>query len=503
MEDYKKLIKELVNIGIAFSAEKNTESLLKLILTETMSITSSDAGSLYIVEEKPEKKVLRFKISENHSRIVEFTEFPLNIDKNSIAGYVALSKKPLVLQDVTNIPSEIGIKYNDSFDKKINYKTVNMLVIPMLDYNENVVGVLQLINKKKGNDLKLKSVENIPDQITDYIEEEQEIVNSLASQAAILIERAKLYNDIEVLFQSFIEAMVAALDARDPTTCGHSKRLALLSVGVGSVINNTQIGKYANISFSNEELREFYYAALLHDIGKIGVKEHVLLKQNRLTDERLTLIRYRFHYYRERLEIQAKESKINPDEESFLENFDEILNKIETINSKNFLKDDELEELKKIHAMQYVDIDGKKKNILDEFEFENLSIVKGNLTKSERDVMESHVKHSFDLLTQIHWTSDLLRVPEIAATHHEKIDGSGYSQGLVDEQISVQAKILAILDIFEALTAVDRPYRPALTPEKAIGILENMVKDGQLDGDLLTLFVENRVWEHDLESYIP
>lgn len=503
MQDYKALIKDLIKIGISFSAEKNTESLLNLILKETMSITKSDAGSLYIVEELPDKKCLRFKISENHSRIVEFTSFVLPIDRNSISGYVAYSKEPLVLHDVNNIPEEIGIKYNDSFDKKINYKTVNMLVIPMLDYNENVVGVLQLINKKKDGEVKLKSVETIPAQIADYTEEEQEIVNSLASQAAILIERAKLYNDIEVLFQSFIEAMVAALDARDPTTCGHSKRLALLSVGLARVINSTLNGKYANVSFSNEELREFYYAALLHDIGKIGVKEDVLLKQNRLTDERLALIRYRFHYYREFLELKKHKGSVNSAEKKFLKEFNHYLNKIEKVNSQNFITDEDLEGIKEIHQISYTDLDGKKKTILDEFEFENLSIEKGNLTKSEREIMESHVKHSFELLTQINWTSDLLRVPEIAATHHEKIDGSGYGRGLKEDQISVQAKILAILDIFEALTAVDRPYRPALAPEKAIGILESMVKGGQLDGGLLELFVENRIWEHDLELYIP
>lgn len=494
----KELLKELNKIGVALTAEKDTDSLLELILEETMFITRSDGGSLYITEENEDGVVLRFKIARNFSRDVEFKEFVFPLDRNSIAGFVALSKEILHIEDVRKIPAPIGIRYNESVDRKISYKTVNMLVIPMIDYNRRVVGVLQLVNKKPDPNIKLGNIDEISSQIVPYTAEEEEVVSSLASQAAMLIERSRLYEDIQTLFLSFIEAMVTALDARDTTTYGHSRRLARLSLALAEEINRTKTGQYGTTQFSQEELREIYYSALLHDIGKIGVRENVLLKRHRLTDDRMSTIKYRFSYLKRTLEVRTLLHGATGEESELLNNLDRHFEFVSIINKKMFITDEELAQLNAIGTISFLDMDGKEQPLLCEFELENLAVRRGNLTAAEREVMNSHVVHSFDLLKRIRWTKDLQKVPELASAHHEKLDGSGYPNGLKGNEVNVQARILAILDIFEALTANDRPYKPAMSPEKAISILDEDVKGGKLDADLLKIFVDARIWENPL-----
>lgn len=496
----RELLRELNKIGVALTAERDTDSLLALILEETMYITRSDGGSLYITEEQEGKTVLRFKIARNRSRDLQFDEFVFPLDRNSIAGYVALTKEILHIPDVREISPEIGVHYNDKPDKKINYRTVNMLVIPMIDYNRRVVGVLQLINKKREYDTRLGDVSTFPAAIVNYTDDEKEVVSSLASQAAMLLERSRLYEDIQALFLSFIEAMVTALDARDTTTYGHSRRLARLSYALAQVIGEHGEGPFQNVKFSKEELREIYYAALLHDIGKIGVRENVLLKRNRLSDDRMSAIRYRFSYLKATLEVRNLLHGATPEEVELLNGLDRYYEFVDGINKKLFITDEDLLKLKHIGDIRFLDMDGCQQPLLDAFELENLMIRRGNLTAGEREIMNSHVTHSHDLLKRIRWTKDLQRVPEIAGAHHEKMDGTGYPRGLKGSDLTVQARILAILDIFEALTASDRPYKPALPTEKALAIIEEDVKAGRLDGDIFEVFVKARVWETNLKD---
>ncbi|TDT67351.1 GAF domain-containing protein [Hypnocyclicus thermotrophus] len=485
--DYKKLLNDLIKIAISLSAERDIEKLLNIILKESMRITCSDGGSIYVKEtDEKGKDYLRFAITHNVSRKIDFNEFTLPLDRNSIAGYVGFSKKTLILKNVNNIDENIGLKYNSSFDEKINYQTVNMLVIPMLDYNHELVGVLQLINKKSDYNLILEKKEEIRKQILEYNKIEAQIISSLASQAAILIERTKLYNSIENLLQSFIESMVMTLEKRDNTTSGHSRRLAGYALKFLETVSKVNYGKYAYTKYDKNQIKEIYYAALLHDIGKIGVKEYILQKRDRLTEDRINVIKYRYKYFREILSQNGEIEKIKK--------YDEYIKFIEETNKKGYLQEEEEEKLKEIYN-EKIKINEKEEKIIDEFEYKNLSIKRGNLTDKEREEMIEHVVYSKEILDGIKWTKQLKNVPIIAGGHHEKIDGSGYPLGLKGDEITTQAKILAILDIFEALTARDRPYKPPMSVDKAISILKKEVEANHLEKDLLDIFLKEKIYE--------
>jgi len=487
LENNRELIKKLNKIGIALSAERNVDKLLEIILEESMKITGADAGSIYIKEECNNKECLRFKITKNISRKFEWSEFTLNIDKKSIAGYCAYSKEVLNIENLDNLSKLDGISYNRAFDQKINYKSVNMLVIPMLNYDFDVVGVVQLLNKKKDRSIVFDKVEDIEKEIIPFTLEEEEIIESLSAQAGILIERTVLHDEIQELLSSFINAMVGTIDARDITTSGHSRRLAGYALHFGKIINKVDYGKYKDTKFNDDEIKELYYSALLHDIGKIGVEEAVLQKENRLSNENIELIKYRFKYLKIILKNNIKYAEIYNELDFYLE-FILSLNKI------GFLDDEKEKLLKEIYGIK-ISLEDEEINLLSDFEYENLSIKRGNLTNEERQKINSHAIHSKAILEKVNWSKKLRNVPEIAGSHHEKINGTGYPNKLKDEEICIQARILAILDIFEALTARDRPYKPATPVEKAIQIFEFEVKDNHLDKDLFEIFIKERIFD--------
>ncbi|MCY6371727.1 HD-GYP domain-containing protein [Clostridium ganghwense] len=491
----KYTIMQLNKIGIALSQEKDTYKLLKSILEFAMEFTKSDAGSLYTVEEKEGKKFLKFAITRNNSREIKLKEFTLNIDKNSIAGYAAYTGDYLNLKNVKEIPRELGLKYNDSFDKIINYKTINMLVVPMKDFEGNVIGVLQIINKKKDYDKKLNSEDDFQNYIIPYENEEAEMVISIASQVAVLFQRVNLYERIENLFKSFMETMVATIDARNPETAGHSKKVAILALRFAKAINNVDYGRYKDYVFSDEELMEFYYAALLHDIGKIGISENVLLKKNRLTDDRISSIVYRFKFIKRDLELKKLKKSINKEEKEIYNRLDDYLKFIVETNTKGYITEEEENKLVEIKNINYEDYDGIEKSLIDDFEFENLKVKRGNLTQGERAHIEKHVLYTDQILKKINWMDSLSELRNIVLTHHEKCNGTGYPLGLNKEQIPFKGKMLAILDIFEALTAKDRAYKKALSVEKSLSILENEVERGNLDSELFEIFKKEKVYE--------
>ena len=492
MVNEKLLLQKLTEIGIALASERDIKKLLELILKESISITNCDAGSIYIKEvNEGGLPVIRFKNAINVSREVKFSEFTLNLDKKSIAGYVAMTGEVLVLGDVGNIDEKLELHYNDSFDKMIEYKSVNMLVVPMISYNNEVVGVLQLINKKRNGVTKLEKPETISEKIVDFVSEEIEIIKSLTAQAGILIERTHLYDEIQELLSSFIQAMVVTLDARDITTSGHSRRLAGYALGFVEAINHVDYGEFKNLNFTKEQIKELYYAALLHDIGKIGVSEFVLQKRTKVAMETIELFEYKFEYLKEK--FLNKENN-EEHEKKFLEKYDSYLKIIKMVNDKPFLTDEEEELLKELNSFEF-QVNDKKIKMFKPTEFENLIIKRGNLTNKERDEINSHVSFSYNILKDIKWIKELKEVPSIASSHHEKIDGTGYPRGLKGEEISIQARILAILDIFEALTARDRPYKPPMSVEKAIDILKKEVEDNHLDKNLFEIFIKEKIFE--------
>lgn len=297
-------------------------------------------------------------------------------------------------------------------------------------------------------------------------------------------EELRLWSD------KFIETMGATLDKRDTTTAGHSNRLADYAVKLARAINAKESGKYANVFFSDEQMKELCYAALLHDIGKIGVKESVLLKQNRLSIEQQHKIMYKYRWIKSTLDLKAYTSNLELQEQQLLNTIERDLEYILMMCSREYITEEEGEAIRAIASKKYREADGSFQPLLDAQELENLLVLKGNLTDNERSLIQAHAEHTYNILLRLPWPKELKNVPEIAASHHEKLNGTGYFRRLKDEEISIQARILAIIDIYEALTAADRPYKPAKTHQEALKILQFEVEEGALDGEIYEIFSE-------------
>jgi HD-GYP domain-containing protein (c-di-GMP phosphodiesterase class II) len=506
---------ELAEIGVLLTTEKNLDTLLDLILTQARRVTQSDAGSLYIVEtDGPAVRRLRFKLSQNDSRPdIPFVEFTIPIDHGSLAGYAATEGDPLVIEDVYMLPPDVEYSFNRSFDERYGYRTKSMLVIPMQNHHGEVIGVLQLINRKRDVAGRLASPDDASRQIIAYSPHTVKIVKALASQAAVSIENSQLYEAIERLFEGFVKAAVHAIEQRDPTTSGHSERVAIRTVALAEAVDAVQDGAFRLVNFTREQVRELRYAGLLHDFGKVGVREQVLVKAKKLYESELGLIQQRHAFIRRSAEWAFEKERADylfrngrDGYEAFLKDLverqreaidtaDRFLKVVLTSNEPTVLAEGDFALLGEFAAMSYQDIGGITQPYLSQTEQKHLSIRKGSLDDRERLEIESHVNHTFEFLRKIPWTRGLARVPEIALGHHEKLDGTGYPRKVQGEAIPLQTRMMTIADIFDALTAQDRPYKRALPATRALDILTDEVERGQLDESLFRVFVEARVWE--------
>jgi HD-GYP domain-containing protein (c-di-GMP phosphodiesterase class II) len=507
---------ELTSVGVALSHERDLTKLLEMILSQARRITNSDAGSLYLAvrtdDGSPPKK-LRFKVAQNFSLPnLPFSESTVNVDHGSLAGYVAATGQPLVIADVYLLPEDVTYKQNRSFDEKFGYRTKSMLVLPMRTHKDEVIGVLQLINRKRNRDTSL-SESVVEQEVQPYDQRSVELVNALASQAAVAIENSLLYEDIEKLFEGFVRGAVTAIESRDPTTSGHSNRVATLTVGLAEAIDRAGTGKYKDLKFSREQIRELRYAGLLHDFGKVGVREQVLVKQKKLYPSDLAIIKHRFQFLLQRADLQYERERANylaSHGESNYEEANDELNKIRRArrdelmkfldsivraNEPTVLPEGSFEELRAINQRTYIDFDNVERPLLRDEELRFLMIRKGNLDDQERREIESHVTHTFQFLEQIPWTRELKGIPSIAYGHHEKLNGRGYPRRVGADDIPVQTRMMTISDIFDALTATDRPYKRAVPNDRALDILGMEAKDGMLDRDLLEAFIGARVYE--------
>lgn len=505
---------ELQNIGIALSAEHKLQNLLELILSKSREITNADAGSIYIIENSEKNtRRLRFKLSQNYSLNVPFKEFTLPLDKKSIAGYVAVTGETLRIDDVYNIPSSAEYSFYQGSDKEIGYRCKSMLIVPMHNHKNEIVGVVQVINKKSGPNIKLSSPNKVLGEVIPFTEKCEQMISSLASQAAVSIENDLLYENIEKLLEGFVTASVSAIESRDPATSGHSLRVAALTVGLAEAVTAIKSGPFKTVFFSAEELREMRYAGLLHDMGKVGVSEKVLLKEKKLYDHEMNSIKERFEraklttrleYLEQRLAVLEKSPKKTVTKKQLKEledqtneriaELDRYLELVSAANEPHVLATEISSGLKKIADVKFRDLDGKKYVLINPDELAELSIPRGTLSNEERSEIESHVTHSFKFLSQIPWTKDLKAIPQIAISHHEKLDGTGYPKKLPAKEIAIQARMMAIADIFDALTASDRPYKKAMPVEKALKILAMEAESGKLDQDLLDVFISKKVY---------
>ncbi|MFQ5817699.1 MAG: HD domain-containing phosphohydrolase [Terriglobia bacterium] len=507
-------IDELNRIGVALSSERDTQTLLDLILLKSREITSSDAGSLYLVEEVSEtERRLRFELTQNDSVPMSFTKFTLPINTQSIAGYVGVTGEVLSLEDVYELSPEAPYRFNRRFDEESGYRTKSMLTFPMKNQKDETIGVLQLLNCKRRWETKLTSPEVVEQEVIPYSKRQQELASSLASQAAVAYENNKLYENIQNLFEDFVRAAVYAIEQRDPTTSGHSDRVSTLTCGLAETVDKVDTGPYAPLHFSREQMKEIRYAALLHDFGKVGVREEVLVKAKKLHPLQLNIVRQRFDYIRKALETEYAKRKIDcllrvsPHEAAEtlslldqeyqlrLGELDDFLQFILQVNEPTVLPEGNFEKLLEIAKRTYRDPHGLEHNYVTPEEVRFLIIPKGSLDPDERKQIESHVEQSFDFLRRIPWNKEVNKIPIIARAHHEFLNGTGYPYQLRGEQIPPQTRIMTISDIFDALSAADRPYKKAVPVERALNILGAMVKDGQLDPVLFQLFVDAKIFE--------
>lgn len=526
--DYER--SELLATSRALSSERDIRKLLDLVLRKARQITGADAGSVYVIEAadadgdgvpdslsfgdptargpqalgtagrrrvatpisgvETRKARLHFMLSQNDSMLVDFKEFTLPVDTTSVVGRSVLSGKPINIPDVGQAEG-----YNRSFDDKTGYRARSMLTVPMSSAQGEVIGVIQLINRKRQPGGKLGSARDFEEGVIPFDERAEEMALALASQAGVSLENAILYDEIRRLFESFVDASVTAIEARDPTTSGHSRRVATLAVALAEKVNTVDSGPLASVHFSPEELRQLEYAGVLHDFGKVGVREQVLVKAKKLYDGQLEAIRLRLAYVRKSIEAatlrkrlealqQGKAEAAAPleqEQEARLALADECWRLVVQANQPNLLEQTVSNRLRELASQTYRDEAGQLRPWLMPDEVEALQVERGSLTHDERCQIESHVNHTLAFLQTIPWGHALRRIPQIAGAHHELLNGRGYPNGLHARSIPIEARMLTIADIFDALTASDRPYKPAVPVPKALAILESEVKAGKCD----------------------
>jgi len=506
---------QLVKIGLGLSSEKNIDRLLERIVREARHFTNADGGTLYIKES--EREALDFAIVQNDSlgvcmggsgEAISWPPVPLRLADNqenhrNVSAHCALTGEPVNIPDVYDAEG-FDFQGTRDFDASTGYRSHSMLVIPLRDHEDEVIGVLQLLNAK---DRKTGAV-------VAFLEHEVGMVMSLASQAAIALTKMRLVRGLENLLDAFVRTIGDAIDEKSPYTAGHVFRVANLTEKIALEVNSATTGKFAPISFSADELAEIRMAAWLHDVGKITTPEHLMDKATKLETifDRIELVRHRVEISRLNDEVTRLENEPCPRDEARpaaqrpiekTEEWQEIINFLDTINlGGEGLPADSIEKVQRLAGITYA-MSGMDLPLLAPDEVENLCVQKGTLTAAERKVMNHHVDMSIRMLEGLPFPKKLRNVAVYAGMHHEKLNGTGYPRGLANGAIPLPARMLALADVLEALTAADRPYKPGKMLSEAMGILEELVDRGDLDGELCDLVVESGLiarFAHDLSG---
>lgn len=512
----------LFETAAAMGAEHDLTKLETLILSRCRALTQADGGTLYLVDEDADKKpILRFEISQSDTLGASYSKFTMPLSMQSISGYVGSTGHDLNLPDVYDLPEGVPFSFNRSFDQSMGYRSKSMLTVPMRTHDGRVVGVIQLINKKRSPRSKLKSPEAVERIVIPFTQRDEQVLDAFTGQAAMALDNRLLVDSIETMFEGFVRASVQAIEARDPTTSGHSFRVGEVTTAIAAAVNEIRVGKWKTVHFTDKQLTEIRYAGLLHDFGKIGVREPVLVKAKKLYDWQIELVKLRFAYARKAVEaahnrkqleyalangreaFMAALADLDAEYEREVGILDEDISTILSANEPTVLEQDSAERLVDIGKRLFRDVDGTVKPLLDSGELLSLSVRRGTLTEEERHEIESHVSHTYKFLSIMPWSRDLRNVAAIAGAHHEKLDGTGYPFGLRAEEIPIQSKMMTIADIYDALTASDRPYKRAVPVPKALDILVDEVRVGHVDKDLLDVFIQKRVYETGAKDQGP
>lgn len=499
---------QLVEVGLALNRERDPRRVLELILRHARTITGADAGSIYVVEDGG--ATLRFRVAHNDSVTADLREDTLPVTDASVVGACVLGGQLINLDDMY---SETGrtadgrsFAHDRSYDARLGYQTRSLLTVPMRAPEGAVVGAVQLLNAKSGRE-PLSSRVDFERRVRPFTAADERVCLALATQGAVALENANLYAEVQALFEGFVRASVTAIEQRDPTTSGHSQRVADLTVALAQAVDRADAGPLAQVRFSPDELREIEVAGLLHDFGKVGVREHVLVKAKKLHDWELALVLGRLDHLRTTARLRLAERQLDALRsgrgedlaawracEAELAQIDQWREVVLRANEPALLHEAVEAAIHEVAAVR-LESEGLKLSILDDAHLAALLIPRGSLTPQERAEVQNHVRHTHEFLSKIPWGRALARVPEIAGKHHEYLDGTGYPHGVPASEIPLQARMMTVADIFDALTASDRPYKKAVPVDQALDILHAESAAGKLDREVLAVFVGGRVFE--------
>ncbi len=509
-DDVVQRLEQLNAIGASLSAERDIGRLLEAILTAAKSITRADGGTLYRLTEDGTLRFeilrtssLRYYLGGTTGNPVPF--YPIHLigkdgkpNHSMVAAYAALTGKTVNIADAYTAEG-FDFTGTRNFDKKTGYRSKSFLTVPMVNHEHEIIGVLQLINAQDPE----------TGEIVPFSNSDQRLAESLASQAAIALTNRMLINQLEQLFESFINLINSAIDEKSPYTGGHCQRVPALTMMLAEAVNAADHGPLSDFHMSDKDRYELKIAGLLHDCGKVTTPVHVVDKATKLETiyDRIHLLDTRFEILKRDAEIAMLKEGGTPEARARCR---ERLRQIE--EDRNFVRatniggermhDDDIERVKRIAEYRWTDVSGHEAKFLSDDELKNLTIRAGTLTAEERQVINHHIVATIKMLEALPWPRHLKNVPEYAGGHHERMDGKGYPRGLKREQMSVQARVMGIADIFEALTAKDRPYKKGKTLSESLEILGTFCLNGHIDPDLFDVFVREKVYLRYAEMFL-
>ncbi|MCK6514362.1 GAF domain-containing protein [Myxococcota bacterium] len=494
LQKERETIRVLNELGFSLSAITDTSQLLDRLLSHARRALRADGGSIYLVADG----VMRFAASQNDTIRFEPTRATLPVDDSSMAGFAALNGELLRHDDLRAIGPELPYRPNFVNDQRLRYETRSSLLVPMFDRDNAVFGVLAFYNRKSEPGAPLASF----DRVLPFTEHDADLARSIASQASVALENHRLYQEIRDLFDGFVTAAVTVIEARDPSTAGHSHRVARLTSRIAQEVHDSDEREFAGVRFTPVELEELYYASILHDFGKVGVPEHVLLKADKLHPWELERVEGRFRVAALQTRLESMRAEGGEPLEGLLTELERDLSLVRRMNRTGYrYTADDVAALNHISGRWW--LTDQPGPVVTALECARLCIPQGSLDPEERRSIEAHVSFTYNFLKVIPWTRNLKRVPELAHAHHEKLDGTGYPLRLSGDQIPYGARLMTIADIFDALTAGDRPYKGSMAIEQATRILRAEVDAGHIEGPAVELFIGKRLWEGIVGARAP
>jgi HD-GYP domain-containing protein (c-di-GMP phosphodiesterase class II) len=469
----------------------NLKKVLDTTLNAFLDLVKCDAGSVFTVRKLEDgQQILKFEAMVTRSLGVRgvpeaLRNLHFKINDSTIAGRTATSRKASVL----NLDSEQR-RITPGVAKVMNYETRNIFSAPLITPRGDLVGVVQLLNKLPQDGTPFRPQDTTP--LPPFNENDQALFSIIVGQSALAIENSILLEEQERLMEGFVDACVTAIEARDPITSGHSMRVAAYTVGLAEAVNRTDTGVLKDIAFSAAQIRELRFASMLHDIGKIGIREEILQKQKKLLPHELEIISMRFKLMRAQMML-VQETR-NEDYSCELHRLAGAWKQVLEANEPSVLAHSTSQIVGALRSLEVQVGPHEILSALTDEEVDRLSLCQGSLSESERFEVQTHVEKTYEILALIPWSRGLEQVPCIASMHHENLDGSGYPRGITAASIPAQARMMALCDVYDALCAGDRPYKPALTSESALDVLASYVKSGKLDGNYFDIFVQAQVY---------